>query len=547
MDEVASKVLAQFESLKTERQPWASAVEEVLEYIVPSRASMQVTTETKNYSLDTTSKNGTARTSSYLMANGLLGNVCSQRAKWFKLTPELPELAKIKGMNLWMDQVQDTFYHLMATGNFYANAWQCFSDASLSGLASMIIEENKIEKTFNFRTFSPKGAYIATNSRNIVDTYFHHYTLTARDIVEEYKKDGNLPEDFLTQAKEKPYQRYEVIQAIFPRKDRDIYKIDSINKPWASVHVLISKKLTLRQSGYDSFPMAVFRYFYDSEEVYPHSPSLDGAGDIRMLNRISKDVSDISQLAAKPMHYVPAEMYNNFEIKPDFKIKAYDMNRLPITANIGQNYPIGKDREEMYQQIVKEHYFTNFFMMLAASEGNNMTATEVLERQGEKATVIGGMVSRLTQEFLDPIFDRMFVIAAKHRWIPDPPEELLASGRNISIDYIGPLAQAQQRYLKLQGSLTSLQGFLPMLEAYPEMRDILKPYELGKHLLVEGGMPYALIKEEDEYQAEQQAKALQQQQMQEAQIMEQQANAMNKGAKAPEKGSPTEALMNGQQ
>lgn len=547
MDEVASKVLAQFESLKTERDPWANAVEEVLGYVVPSRASMKVTTNKKDYSIDTTSKNGTARASSYLMANGLLGNVCSQRSKWFKLAPELPELAEIKGMSVWMESVQDTFYHMMSTGNFYANAWQCFSDASLSGLASMIIEENKVEKTFNFRTFAPKGAYIATNSRNVVDTYFHHFTLTARDIVEEYSKDGKIPEDFIELAKNKPYQRYEMIQAIFPRKDRAIYKLDSINKAWASVHVLIGKKLALRTSGYDSFPMSVFRYFYDSEEVYPHSPSLDGAGDIRMLNRISKDVSNVSQMAANPMHYVPAEMFNGFEIKPDFKVKAYDMNRLPVTANIGQNYPIGKDREEMYQQVVKEHYFTNFFMMLAASEGGNMTATEVLERQGEKATVIGGMVSRLTQEFLDPIFDRMFVIAARNRWIPDPPEELLASGRNVSVDYLGPLAQAQQRYLKLQGPLTSLQGFLPMLEAYPEMRDILKPYDLGKHLLVEGGMPQSLLKDKDEYATEQQAKAEQQQQMQEAQMMEQQANAMNKGSKAPEAGSPTEALMNGQQ
>ena len=545
MNKTAEKVLAHFESLKQERDPWANSVEEVLEYIVPGRSSMTVTTDTKDYALDTSSKNGTARASSYLMANGLLGNVCSQRSKWFKITNELPEMAKIKGVSQWLESVQDVFYHMMSTGNFYASAWQCFSDASLSGLASMIIEEDRVERTFNFRTFAPKGVYIATNSKNIVDTFFHHYTLTARDIVEEYEEDGKIPKDFLDQAKEKPYQRYEMIHAIFPRKDRDIYKIDNINKAFASIHVFKSKKLVLRESGYDSFPMAVWRYFYDSEEVYPHSPSLDGAGDIRMLNRISKDVSNVSQLAAEPMHYVPAEMYNGFKIQPNLNIKAHDMNRLPVTANIGQNYPIGKDREEMYQQIVKEHYFTNFFMMLAASEGGNMTATEVLERQGEKATVIGGMVSRLTQEFLDPIFDRMFVIAARNRWIPDPPEELLAMGGKLSIDYLGPLAQAQQRYLKLQGPLTSLQGFLPMLEAYPEMRDIIKPYDLGKHLLVEGGMPQSLLKDKDEYDAEQQAKAQQQQQMQEAEMMEKQANALNKGAKAPEKGSPSEAMLNG--
>ncbi len=545
MDESVNKILAHFESLKQERDPWARSVEEVMKYIVPGKSSMEVTTETRTYTLDTSSKNGTARASSYLMANGLLGNVCSQRSKWFKIAPELPQFEEIRGLSLWMEQVQDTFYHMMATSNFYANAWQGFSDASLSGLASMLIDEDKIERTFNFRTFAPKGSYIATNAKNKVDTYFHHFTLTAREIKEEYEKDGNLPEDFIDQANNKPFQRYELIHAIFPRKDRDIYKIDSINKPTASIHVLKGRKIKLRESGYDSFPMSIFRYSYDSEEVYPHSPSLDGAGDIRMLDRISKDVSGVSQMAAKPGHYVPAEMYNNFEIKPDFKMKMYDMNRVPIPSNIGQNYPIGKDREEFYQQIVKEHYFTNFFMMLAASESSTMTATEVLERQGEKATVIGGMVSRLTQEFLDPIFDRMFVIAARNRWIPDPPEELLARGGNISIDYIGPLAQAQQRYLKLQGPLTSLQNFLPMLEAYPEMRGILKSYDLGKHILVEGGMPQSLLKDKDEYDAELAAQQQQQQQMAEAEMMEKQGNAMNKGSKAPEKGSPTEALLSG--
>jgi len=545
MKELANKILTHFESLKAERDPWANSVEEALQYVVPSKASMQVTTTTKTYDLDTTSKNGTARASSYLMANGLLGNVCSQRSKWFKLAPELPQYRDIRGLAQWMETIQDTFYHMMATGNFYSQAWQSFSDSSLSGLTSMMIEEDKVEKTFRFRTFAPKGIYIATNSKNIVDTHFHHFTLTARDIVEEYGKD-KLPIDFLEQAKNKPFRRYEMIHAIFPRKDRDIYKIDNINKPYASVHVLKSRKIVLRESGYDSFPLAVFRYLYDSEEVYPHSPSLDGAGDIRMLNRISRDVSKVSQMAANPGHYVPSEMYNDFEIKPNFKLRTYDMNRIPIASNIGQNYPIGKDREEFYQQIVKEHYFTNFFMMLAASEGNNMTATEVLERQGEKATVIGGMVSRLTQEFLDPIFERMFVIAARNRWIPEPPEELLATGARVSIDYLGPLAQAQQRFLKLQGPLTSLQNFLPMLEAYPEMRDILKPYDLGKHILVEGGMPQSLLKDKEQYDAEQQAKAQQQQAMQQAEMDKMQAEAMNKGAKAPEMGSPTEALLGGQ-
>ncbi|MCK5614052.1 hypothetical protein KAR91_69960 [Candidatus Pacearchaeota archaeon] len=542
-NKLVDTVLSHFESLKTERDPWANSVQTVLEEIIPGRATMQVNTDSRKYELNTNTLDSTARASAYLMANGLLGNVCSQSSKWFKLVTELPQISEIPGMNEWMDTVENVFYHLMATGSFYSGAWQIFFDAATPGLGSMFMGENLVEKTIDFLPYAPKGSYIATDSRNKIDTYFHHFTLTARDILEEYGESGNLTEDFRRTAKDKPFTRHELITAIFPRKDRDIYKKDSINKPWASVHVLRGQKTLLRESGFDSFPMSIFRYAYDSEEVYPHSPSIDGYGDIQRLRKIMTATTDVAQISAKPPTAVPAEMYNEYQIKPDFKIKAYDMARLPAPLQVGQGYPIARDREEFYRNIVKEHYFADFFIMLAAGENNQMTATEVLERQGEKATVIGGMVSRLTKEFLDPVFDRMFVIAARNNWIPAPPQEVLDSGIDISIDYLGPLSQAQNRYLKLQGPVSSLQNFLPLMEVYPQMADIIKPYNLGKRILVDGGMPSVDIRDEEEFNAIQLQKQEQQQAAAEAEQMEQRASALNKGAKAPEPGSPSEQLM----
>lgn len=541
--ELVKKVLEHFESLKTERDPWANTVQTVLESVIPGRSSMQVTKETRTYTIDTKTVDGTARNSAYLMATGLLGNVCSQNSKWFKLVPELPQYRKNKKLIVWFEDVQDVFYHLMATGNFYAGAWQIFLDAATAGLGSMFMGENRAEKTIDFLTYAPKGSYIATNARNLIDTYFHHFTLTGRGIIDEYEKGGNIPKDFLESAIKKPFQRHELIHAIFPRKDRDIYKIDNINKPFASIHVLKAKKTLLRNSGFDSFPMSNFRYSYDSEEVYPHSPAIDGYADIQRVSKISKATTDVAQLISNPPTIVPAEMYNEYQMTPNFKMKGYDMNRVPVPLTIAGSYPIARDREELYQNIVKEHFFTNFFMMLAAGESNEMTATEVLERQGEKATVIGGMISRLTREFLDPVFDRMFIIAANNNWIPRPPDEVIEQGIDISIDYLGPLAQAQQRFLRLQGPVSALQNFLPLLEAYPEMRDIPKPYQLGKYILLEGGMPASMLNDDDEYEAIQAERQKKAEEAQDAENMEKQANAMNKGSKAPESGSPTEALM----
>jgi len=540
---MVNKVLAHWESLKAERKPWADTVTEVLKLVIPGRANMQVNTDPRTYTVDRESRDGTAKSSAYFMATGLLGNVCSQRSAWFKTIPELPIHEDITGLREWLDTVDRVFYHIFNTGNFYASAWQGFLDSATAGLASIIMLEDLNEMTVNFTTYAPRGAYIETNASNVVDTFFHHFTLTARDILEEYP-DAELPESFKTDAENNPFKRFEIINAIFPRKDRDIYKIDSVNKPFASVHILLGEGNLLRESGFDSFPLSVFRYEFDSEEVYPHSPSIDGYADIQRSNEISKATTDVAQLISNPTVAVPSEIFNEYKIQPNFKLKVIDMERLPVPLQVGQGYPIGRDREELYKRMVEEHYFKPFFIMLAQADGVTMTATEVLERQGEKATVIGGLVSRLTKEFLDPIFARLFVIAARNKWIPEPPPELLIRNIPLSIDYIGPLAQAQQRYLKTQGPVASLQTFLPLLEAFPNMALIIKEYELAKHVLDGGGMPSAIVRTEDEYNAILQPILEAQAQAQQAETMKAEAEALNKGSKAPEPGSPTEAVAN---
>ncbi len=543
-NEMVKQIILHFESLKSERKPWADTVEDVLKLVIPSRSSMTVTTETRTYTVDREARDGTAKTSAYRMADGLLGNACSQNSAWFRNVPELPIHEDVPGLREWLDIVDKVFYHIMSTGNFYSSAHQIFVDAATAGLGSMIMLENLKEQTVNFITWAPKGAYIETDSLNKVDTYFYHSTKTARNIMKDYP-DADFSESFKTNSEAKPYVRYEVLHAIFPREDRDIYKADAVNKPFASIHILLGESLLLRESGFDSFPMSIFRYAYDSEEVYPHSPSIDGYADIQRLNEISKATTDVAQLISNPPIAVPPELFNDFKIQPNFKLRTPDMNRVPVPIQIGQGYPIGRDREELYRQTVKDDYFSDIFLMLAQSDNDQMTATEVLERQGEKTVVLSGMLSRLMKEFFDPIFARLFVICLRNKWIPEPPEEFTRRNIPLSIDYLGPLTQAQQRFLKLQGPMTSLQNFVPLTEAYPMMKYILKPYELAKQILEGGGMPAAVMNDKDEYDAIVGPILQAQAQQQQAETLEKEASAANKGSKAPEEGSPTEALMGG--
>jgi len=542
--EKAVKILKQFTALKNERSGWAANVTTAMNLVLPQRSKMDVTTGTKSYNISDDRQDATATTSLQLMANGLLGNVASQNAVWFDLALDKLKAEDDYNVKVWMDEVKNTFYKLFSKSSFYQGAWQVYQDGGGSGLGVMYVGENLEKESIDFVPYSPAGVYIEINDRGVVDTLFYETTMSARSIIERYGE-KELKKNFLESAKKNPYTRFVVIKACFSRKDRDIQKIDGPNKPFASIHILKNDSVILRDSGFDSFPYAIWRYEHASETVYPWSPTLTGYPDIRRLNAVSKSTTRLAQLIGEPPMAIPAEMYDDFELKPRFKVKAYNMNRLPVALNMGQGYPVDIDREKHYQDIVKEHYFTNFFLSMSAAVGQKLTATQVIEMQGEKATVIGGMVSRLTQEFFDPLFDRMFMIAARNRWIPDPPESLLAQGGEISIDYLGILPMAQKRMLELTGPVNALQNFLPVAQAFPEMMNMIKPYELGKTLLIGGGMPHSIMRDKDEYE---QITQQQKQQAQEALQAEQQnkeADSLNKGAKAPEKGSPSELVLEG--
>lgn len=542
----ASEISKHFTALHDARSGWEATVTTSMELVLPEQSKMSVETGTKSYTIPDDRYDTTATSSLQLFANGLLGNVASQNAVWFKLALERMQADKLPGVGEWLDDVTDTFYKLFSKSSFYQAAWQVYLNGGGSGLGTMYVGENLEEERIDFVPYTPAGVFIDIDSRGKVDTLFYETLISGRAILQRYGE-SKLSKDLLAKIKRNPYNRYILIKACFPREDRLIGKMDAINKPFASIHLLKEGNVILRESGFDSFPYAVWRYEHAAEDVYPWSPSLTGFPDIDRANNISKSIIRLAQLTGEPPIAVPSEMYNDFKMEPRFKIKAYNMNRLPVPLQFGQGYQIELEREQHYRDIVKEHYFTNFFLSLSATVGQKLTATQVIEMQGEKATVIGGMVSRLTQEFFDPLFDRMFMIAARNGWIPEPPESLLATGGNISIDYLGILPMAQKRMLELNGPMNALQNFLPVAQAFPEMANMIKTYDLGKQILVGGGMPHAVIKDEKEYD-----QIIQQQQQlatQAAQVeMENKtADTLNKGSKAAEPGSPSEAVLNGAQ
>ena len=165
-----------------------------------------------------------------------------------------------------------------------------------------------------------------------------------------------------------------------------------------------------------------------------------------------------------------------------------------------------------------------------------MTATEVMELQGEKAATLSTFIVSLN-EFLSKVIQRSFNLLMRANLLPPPPMALMKQKAIIKIDFTGPLAQNQKKYHQMGGTVQALSAVGPIIQMFPNAGDFLDGDELMKSTMEGMGMPQNIIREDDdvkkireERMRAQQEAAAQQQQMQMAQTLMQNADKMGKAA-----------------
>jgi len=139
-----------------------------------------------------------------------------------------------------------------------------------------------------------------------------------------------------------------------------------------------------------------------------------------------------------------------------------------------------------------------------------------MERQAEKAAVLGTVIGRISSEFLDPIIDLTFDIAMRGKRLPPPPpafvQAMQQDGGRIEVDYLGPLAQAQKKFHVTQGATQSMNAVAPLMQMNPQIADLINWDQLALEIMRAYGMPQKIVRDKTEVAQLRQQKAMQQQQ-----------------------------------
>ena len=501
------------------------------------------------------------------LVSGLCGYGVNPGIKWLELGLEDEEAMAGYGVKDWLEKIQLAAYNEFDGRNLYGEWKNVIEQATTFGFGVMHVAEDDSRNEVRYKQIDVPEIFLDTNEYNEYETVFRRFFMTVENAVSRFGLEAmnegirdrwNLPNNENEKARE-----IQILHAVFRRKNKKgAFSSRNTDMPFASFFVDVEERHLIEESGYRSFPYAIFVWDKAGGKKYPLSPAIKAINDVKLLTKTEDTRLTLAQMAAKNPIAMPESMRgineifgNDGYIRPG-AIYYYDEAKghdVPAGINMGGNYPITLDITQQQADNIKDWFFVDFFLMLQRQNIHNMTATAVQALQSEKATVMTNMIVNL-KKALQVVVEITYDLMAMQGRMPELPFSLIRrrKGSGLKFVFSSVLSQVQQQLLRYQGTTQ----FLPVAEkianlgqVYPPAMEALDRFDFDVLLQNEARaahVPETVIREDEDVEAirAQRAQALaardeMEQAKQDQLTLAQNYNKLNE---APKPGSPAEAL-----
>jgi len=537
-DAKAVMVTKRLQALQAKREVWESHWQECADYVAPRKADVtkQRTDGDKRTELLFDS---TALQAAELLAASLHGMLTNPATPWFSLRFKDSALDSDDEAREWIEGITEVMYGAFNRSNFAEAIHELYHDLVVFGTGVLFVEQDP-ESGVRFATRHIGECYVSEDGWGRVDTVYRRFTMPVRAIAERFGRD-NLPQSMQKRLERDAYEPATIVHAVMPRDegDRDAYKIDAENKPFASCYVDPEEKVLLSESGFDEFPYMVPRWKKSSFEIgYGRSPAMSSLPDIKMINKMSEVTIRAAQKQVDPPLMLPDDgfMLPIRTVPGGLNFYRSGTRDRIEPLNIGANNPLGLQMEEQRRQAIRSSFFVD---QLILGQGPQMTATEVVQRTEEKMRLLGPVLGRLQAELLQPLIARVFALLAKQGEFAPAPESM--TGMELDIEYVSPLAKAQ-RAADAQSGAQLFELLAPIAQIDQSILDYVDSDGLAKFMIRALGIPAQMVRGEREVAQMRQQRAEEQAKAQQMAEMSQVAEAAGNAAPALRAVDETEVL-----
>jgi len=389
------------------------------------------------------------------------------------------------------------------------------------------------------------GSYqFLENSKKLVDGIILTVKYTPRQAIEEFGEE-NVGKEVM-KAFEDPKKQNELFNFIYLVRPRELINPNlsqrfSGNMSWESVVVNEKEKLIVEEGGFPEFPYHSARWKRPANEKHGRGIGTEILPQIKVLDRTTRDWIDVGNKWANPAMEVLSTFDGKYRVTPGAKNIVRELpSGKAIDANLNGNFPITEASLDRQQAIIDRAFFRDAFSPLENLTGDRRTTLEIRERIKQTWHKIGPPVARVWYELLDSCITRSILLLIRNGVVEPPPSDL--QGVNFGLEFVGPFAlelrsqqaKAFQEWVMFVGEMEAV---------FPGAVDNVDPDDAIIRMGHTFGVNAEDMASEDERNDKRETRRIKEEQQMALQLA-QVAGQANQGlSKAPEEGSPAEALI----
>ena len=558
----------QFSEMQAQRRPY-DAVWRKVAVFESDRMNMFAGTAQDNSYLalyrDPKDVDNTARQAIQIFSSGMLSGVSPPSDQWFTLRVADQsggdDLLKWRPVAAWLESLEKIFFNDFIAKNFYTQQVSSYKHVGMYGIQCMYVGYDDDIGTF-YRDVPVDEIYVSNDYAGRVNCVFRDMTITVQQAMELFGKENLSPtlREMTRRNDFNPNARIRVVHAVY-KKSPGYENILGNNKlPYVSFYFEPDEDHLINESGFESLPYIVTRAYSDGRSPYSISPGTVALADVLMINEMKSLMLQAGQLSVAPPMLMPDRgLVGRMNYKPsaintyrkDGTMSVEDFRPMPLVGE----FKLAMELLQGAQKDINNAFFVDLFLMIhnrVMGQGGGQatgtpTATEIQQLATEKSFLLAPILINQQQENFNRLFERVFEMMKKQPGkLPRMPQELVNA--QLDIQYVSPLVRAQQSVKTMQ-MLQALQDMQMIAQVYPEVADIVDGDLVVRKILENRGMPQSCVKEVEEVLMAREERAMQQQAMQQQMQQQAMAEAAMQGyegmSKAPQVGSPMEALLTG--
>jgi hypothetical protein len=469
---------------RARRAAWERHWQQCYDFVLPQRDSFLVPVQPGESRADRLF-DGTAPDAAEQLAASLLANLTPPWSAWFGLVPGTDmEAAERAQFGPVLDRASTIVLAHFDRSNFAVELHQACLDLVVGGTACLLFEEAPPGElsAFRFTAVPLSTVMLEEGAQGRLDVVLRRLDLTGAQVQARFPG-LQPPREVARRLQADPQARARLLEGVIPQPDGGF----AYGLAWDEADGEDDDTLLVEGRHADS-PFIAFRWMKAPGESYGRSPVMKALPDIKTANKVVELVLKNASIAVTGIWQADDDGVLN-----PATVQLVPGAIIPKAVGSAGLKPLEAPGRFDVSQLVLDDLRGRIRKALLVDQlgivgAQRMTATEVLERSGEMARVLGATYGRLQAELVMPLLARALSILARRGEIP----ELHLDGRSVDVSHRSPLAQAQ-RQRDVQTILRWIEAVQAMgPEAQPALDAAAAARWLGRAL----GVPAELMRED---------------------------------------------------